>query len=469
MRFRSIFTNSVGILLSRIFGFIRDLLTASILGANLFSDIFFVAFKLPNLFRRIFAEGAFVQSFLPTFIAAKHRSIFAIVILSRFFLILIAISLFVTLFSEEITRLIAIGFSDETVAMAAPLVAINFYYLDFIFLVTFLSALLQYKEHFATTAFSTTLLNISMITALLLYRNAPPQEIVYALSYGVLIGGALQLILHVWMIGKKGLCKILMGGLTYMQKKKASAQEDIHRFSHAFLPSMLGNSTAQLASFIDTWLASFLVSGSISYLFYANRLFQLPLALFATAASTALFPTITKLLKREAFDEAKEATKKVFWLLVALLGSASVVAMTLSEEIVALLFERGAFTHADTENTALVMIMYIVGLLPFGVAKLFSLWLYATHRQGVAAKIAGQSLGVNILFSLLLIAPMAAPGLALASSISGWVLFFLTLKAVGSGIFFDIMRSKFAPYALLFILISGLLAWGLKVIVHGYL
>ncbi len=232
---------------------------------------------------------------------------------------------------------------------------------------------------------------------------------------------------------------------------------------------MLGNSTAQLSSFIDTWLASFLVSGSISYLFYANRLFQLPLALFATAASTALFPTISKLLKQEAYDEAKEQTKKVFWLLMGLLGGASAIAVILSEEIVRLLFERGAFGSMETHHTATVLVMYIAGLIPFGLSKLFSLWLYATHRQGVAAKIAAKSLGVNILFSLLLIAPMAAPGLALASSISGWVLFFLTVSAVGREIFLDIMRSKYALHAVLFIGVSALLAWGLKVVFDGSL
>jgi len=469
MRLRSIFTNSAGILLSRIFGFIRDLLMASILGANIFTDIFFVAFKLPNLFRRIFAEGAFVQSFLPTFISSRHPSVFAVSILIRFFIFLMTVSLFVTLFSPEITRLIAIGFSDDTINTAAPLVAINFYYLDFIFLVTFLASLLQYKEHFATTAFSTVLLNISMITALVLFRNEDPETIVYALSYSVLIGGALQLLVHIWMIRKIGLCPMLVGGFNYMKRKKEALKNDISSFSKAFFPSVLGNSTAQISSFIDTWLASFLVSGSISYLFYANRLFQLPLALFATAASTALFPGISKLLKRKEFNEAKLQSKRVFWILFSLLGGATAIAVILSEEIIWLLFERGAFDHEDTQNSAQVMVMYMVGLMPFGLAKLFSLWLYAMKRQAEAAKIAAKSLGVNILFSILLIGPFAAPGLALASSIGGWVLFILTIKAVGKEMFFDIMRSKFAPLSLLFIIISVVAAWGLKVIVHGYL
>ena len=469
MRLRSIFTTSAGILTSRVFGFIRDLLMASILGANIFSDIFFVAFKLPNLFRRIFAEGAFVQSFMPTFIASRHRSVFAVAILIRFFLFLIAASLLVTLFSEPVTRLIAIGFDQQTIDMAAPLVAINFYYLDLIFLVTFLSALLQYREHFATTAFGTTLLNISMITALVLFRHEEPSYLVYALSFAVLAGGVLQLLLHLWMIRKKGLDRLLVGGFVYMRRKKEVVKEDIDRFSRAFFPSVLGNSTAQISSFIDTWLASFLVSGSISYLFYANRLFQLPLALFAIAASTALFPTISKLLKQEKIDEAKRETRKVFWLLFALLGGASAVAVILSEEIVKLLFERGAFTVNDTENTSMVLVMYIAGLLPFGMAKLFSLWLYASHRQREAAGIAARSLGVNILFSILLIAPMAAPGLALASSISGWVLLWLTMKAVGRELVFDIMHAKYATYALVFIAGVTAFTWILKVVIDGYI
>ena len=129
-------------MLSRILGFIRDLLTASILGANIYSDIFFVAFKLPNLFRRIFGEGAFVQSSLPSFSAARHKALFSAAIFWRFFWLILGLSLLVTLFSEFFTRLIALGFDKRLVELAAPYVALNFYYLDLIFCVTFLAALL---------------------------------------------------------------------------------------------------------------------------------------------------------------------------------------------------------------------------------------------------------------------------------------------------------------------------------------
>jgi len=162
-------------------------------------------------------------------------------------------------------------------------------------------------------------------------------------------------------------------------------------------------------------------------------------------------------------------SKRVFWILVALLGGATAIGAVLSFEIVKLLFERGAFGTEDTRNTAAVLVMYLAGLLPFGLAKLFSLWLYASHRQADAAKIAAKSLGFNIFFSLLLIAPLQAPGLALASSISGWILLYLTLKALGGDIFLDIMRSKYAPLSLVFITLCGLFAWGIKVIADAYL
>ena len=168
---KHIFTNSAGILVSRILGFLRDLLTASILGANIYSDIFFVAFKLPNLFRRIFAEGAFTQVFIPAYAKNNHKVRFSSVIFLQFLVFIILLSIVVSIFSSFFTQVIAIGFDEATVELASPLVAICFYYLPLIFVVTFLAALLQYKNHFTTTAFSTALLNLSLIGALLLSKD----------------------------------------------------------------------------------------------------------------------------------------------------------------------------------------------------------------------------------------------------------------------------------------------------------
>lgn len=423
MLIKSIFTNSSGILVSRILGFIRDLLTASILGANIYSDIFFVAFKLPNLFRRIFAEGAFTQAFIPSYAKTKYKIRFSSFIFLQLLSFLIVLSILVTLFSTLITKVIALGFDNATIEIAAPLVAINFYYLPLIFIVTFMAALLQYKHHFATTAFSTALLNLAMIGALLISQNYSRHEITYFLSYGVLVGGVLQVVVHLIAIKKKNLCKVF----TFRKKEK----KEENRFYKSFFGATLGSSTAHISAFLDTWLASFLVTGSISYLYYANRIFQLPLALFAIATSIALFPMIAKAIKNKDEQRALKLLKKSSLILIALLSISTLIGIVFDNEIVWLLFERGAFSSTDTTNTALVLTMYLIGLLPFGLAKIFSLWLYAYEKQFLAAKISMISLGGNIVFSLALISPFGAAGLAFASTLSGFILLFLTLKEFG--------------------------------------
>jgi putative peptidoglycan lipid II flippase len=420
---KHIFTNSFGILFSRVLGFIRDLLTASILGANIYSDIFFVAFKLPNLFRRIFAEGAFTQAFIPSFANARKKARFTSMIFMQFLFIILMLSLLVTLFSKAVTSVIAIGFDDVTTNLAAPLVAINFYYLPLIFSVTFLASLLQYKKHFATTAFSTALLNISLIISLLLANGLEKYQIAYYLSYGVVAGGVLQLLVHLVAVKKLNLFKYFVFKYKYLKNNFAQ-----NRFYKSFYGSTLGSSVAQISAFIDTWLASLLVSGSISYLYYANRVFQLPLALFAIATSIALFPTIAKFIKNKEETKALHYLSKAFWLLFALLSTATLIGIVFAEQIIWLLFERGEFESSDTDNTYIVLVAYLIGLMPFGLSKIFSLWLYSHHKQLLAAKISAKSIAINIVLSFTLIIPLQAFGLALASSISGFVLLYLTLK-----------------------------------------
>jgi len=433
---KHIFTNSAGILVSRILGFLRDLLTASILGANIYSDIFFVAFKLPNLFRRIFAEGAFTQVFIPAYAKHKHKVSFSSVIFLQFLFFILALSLVVTLFSSFFTQAIAIGFDDKTVAMASPLVAICFYYLPLIFVVTFLAALLQYKNHFATTAFSTALLNLSLIGALLLSQNMESKDIIYYLSWGVVVGGILQVFVHLYSI-KKLKIKFFT---TNIRKKTRDIKQS--KFYKQFYPAVFGSSAAHVAAFLDTWLASFLISGSISYLYYANRLFQLPLALFAIATSVALFPTIAKAIKNKNEEKALLYLRKAFFILLIVLSISTFIGIVFNTLIVELLFQRGAFTQDDTQTTALVLTMYMVGLLPFGIGKIFSLWLYSYEKQAIAAKITMKSLLWNIVLSLALIKPYGILGLALASSLSGFILFHLTIKEFGYEKFLKLVQNK---------------------------
>jgi len=447
MQLKSIFTNSFGILISRITGLGRDVLMASALGASIWSDMFFVAFKLPNLFRRIFAEGAFTQAFMPSFIASKHKGVFATAIFLRFLLFLTVFSLLITFFPEPITKLLAWGWDWEQINNTAPLTAINFWYLDLIFIVTFMATLLQYKEHFITTAMSTVLLNIAMIVALWLYMKEDPKTVAYALSFAVLIGGFLQVIVHFLAIYKFNLHKILLGGWKYKDVK--DIKDEKKHFHSLFVPGILGNSTPQISAFIDTILATFLMTGSVSYLFYANRVFQLPLAIIAIATATVLFPSISKALKNGQEAAAYTNLDKAFWLLVFLLGASMVGGILLAEPIVWLLFERGKFTVMQTLETVSVLQMYMIGLLPFGLAKLFSMFLYASHRHLKAAKFAVYSLVVSVISSLIFMQFMGASGLALAGSIGGWVLFILTVKEVGFDKFMAIIKSKKSFYFLI--------------------
>ncbi len=441
MRIKSIFSNSGGILFSRIFGFVRDLTMASVLGANVYSDIFAVAFKLPNLFRRIFAEGAFTQSFMPSFIAARYKTIFSAKVFSYLFIIILILSLIVNIFSYQITAILAPGFSKSTLLESTKYVAIQFWYLPLIFIVTYLGSLLQYKEHFATTAFATTLLNIALIIAMLLYKDAPKEQILLALSWGVIAGGILQVIAHIIVAKHFRVLKVIKIGFSNFKAKSQSVKKDTQRFFKNFFPAIWGNSTLQIMSFLDTWLASFLVSGSISYLYYGNRIFQLPLALFAIALSIAIFPTVSKKIKANDKSAILEF-KKGFWILIYLLTAATVGGIIFSNEIIWLLFERGAFTRENTIEVAKVLDMYMIGLIPYGLSKLFNLWLYANHRQSIAAKIATVSLVSFIAFALMLIKPMGAQGLALAGSIAGIISFFLTIKEFGLGQMVTIVDKK---------------------------
>ncbi|MBX7490357.1 murein biosynthesis integral membrane protein MurJ [Helicobacter turcicus] len=448
MFLRGFFTNSSGILTSRILGFFRDFLTANTLGAGIYSDMFFVAFKLPNLFRRVFGEGAFNQSFLPGFFKARFRGGFALKIGLIFCVILLLLSLIVTLFSMPITKLLAFGFSDELITLTAPLVAINFWYLLLVFIVTFLGAMLQYKRNFTAWAYSPALLNLAMIIALLLVQNSNAYDAVLILSYAVLAGGIAQIALHFIPIYRLGFLKLLLCGFRelkdsanslHKQNRKSSINTSVKDFFKQFFPAMLGSSTAQIASFIDTLLASFLASGSISYLYYANRLFQLPLAIFAIATSTALFPLVAKYIKESKENEAIKTLTKSFWLLLILLSICTLGGILLRNEIIWLLFERGKFMRTDTLICSSVFGAYLIGLLPFGLAKIFSLWLYSKGQQILAAKISAISLAIGTLFSLILMQFFGAMGLALAGSISGFIVFFLTLHHFGWQTFFQIL------------------------------
>jgi len=229
-------------------------------------------------------------------------------------------------------------------------------------------------------------------------------------------------------------------------EKAKKIKKETSKFNKQFFPAMWGNSTAQVSAFLDTSLASFLVTGSISYLYYANRIFQLPLALFAIATSIALFPRIARYIKNKDDKKALQYLTKAFWFLAFLLTASTIGGFILAQEITWLLFERGAFSSEDTANTTAVLQMYMIGLIPFGLQKLFVLWLYAKEMQLKAAKIATISLATYIILALTFISPLGAAGLALASTLGGFVSFFFTIKVFGSQRFFAILLTKKLAY-----------------------
>lgn len=463
---RHFFTNSIGILCSRVLGFIRDLMTANALGASIWSDIFFVAFKLPNLFRRLFGEGAFSQAFMPNLVKVSQKGLFCAEILIKLSLAMLGLSLIVMLFAPLATKALAFGFSPETIALAVPLVRINFWYLLAIFIVTLLSALLQYKNHFATTAFSTALLNISMIAALFLALNLDQKSAAMYLSWGVVAGGMLQVLSHIIALKRLNLLRLLnLGIIKFAKGKRAKAKGFWQNFGHG----IIGSSANQLSDFISTFIASFLATGAISYLYYANRIFQLPLALFAIALSTAIFPKIAKAIKSKNDTNAINLLKKSFSLLFFLLIFSTIGGFVLANEIIWLLFERGEFNTNNTIESAKVLQMYMLGLLPFGLYKLFSLWLYAKMQQKIAAKIAIYSLFINTALCLLLFKPLGASGLALAGSISGLFLLGYAIFVFGIRQFLDIIFNRINLITIILAVIFGYLLIELKDIIYANL
>ncbi|MBZ7959688.1 murein biosynthesis integral membrane protein MurJ [Campylobacter sp. RM12397] len=440
--FKNFIINALGILCSRILGLVRDILIALFLGAGLYSDIFFVALKMPAFFRRIFAEGAFGQSFLPNFVKAPKKGAFCVSIMIQFSSIVFLCCLLVSFFSSFFTKIFAFGFDQKTIDIASPLVAINFWYLFFIFLVTFFGAILNYKQKFFITSFSAALFNLSIVIAAFFVDKNEPLKTLYYFSYATVLSGLAQLILHLIILKNNPVIKAMI--LSIRLKK---AKTKMKSFYGNFFHGVLGSSATQISSLLDTTIASFLISGSISYLYYANRVFQLPLALFAIALTQVSFPKILKHLKSEQENLALKFMQRAMIFLSVLLLISSIIGSVYSLEICQLLFQRGNFTHSDSITTAYVLIAYLIGLLPFGLQKLLSLWLYAKFKQKIAAFIAFKALFISLLCSVAFIffikdENLKVIGVGFSSSLSAFYLLGANIKEFGFKKFFGLISFK---------------------------
>jgi putative peptidoglycan lipid II flippase len=405
-------------LLSRITGFIRDIALAAILGAGPAADAFFVALRLPNHFRAIFAEGAFNAAFVPAYARIREQSgaqraglfadhIFTLLLASQIALLAVAL-----IFTPAVIDVLAPGFSSdpERYALAVKLTRITFPYLLLITLVTLYGGILNALQRFAAAAAAPILLNLSIIVALLLATFFPDAG--HAAAWGVLISGVLQTLL----VGGDAL---RAGVLTALRWPELDA--DVRKFFRALGPATLGSAGVQLALFADTIIASFLPAGAISALYYADRLNQLPIGVIGIAAGTVVLPEMSRRIA--AGDDAGAAAAQnraiEFTLLLALPCLAAF--FVVPELIMRALFMHGAFTAADAVAAGRTLTAYAFGLLPFVLIRSAVASFFARGDTATPVKAALTAAAVNIAFKVLLMGPLAQVGLALATAIGAWI------------------------------------------------
>jgi putative peptidoglycan lipid II flippase len=419
-----IFTVGGYTLLSRLTGFARDIMLAAILGAGPVADAFFVAFRLPNHFRAIFAEGAFNAAFVPAY-AHVHgeqgeasAKLFANRIFTPLFLSQVILLAAAWLFMPQAISILAPGFGDDAGQreLAIELTRITFPYLLLITLVTLYGGMLNVMQRFASAAAASIFLNIAMMATLALAVFFPTAG--HAAAWGVLISGFLQYFLLAGDLASHG-------GLPRFAPLKLD--EDIRAFFRALGPATLGSMGTQVAMFADTIIATFLPAGALSALYYADRLNQLPIGVIGIAVGTVLLPEMSRRLTAGDHVGAMEAQRRAFDF--TLLFSVPFVAAFLAvpDVITRAMFARGAFTRGDAAAAGATLAAYAVGLIPFVLIRSAVSTFYARKDTATPVKASLTGLAVNMLLKLLLMGSLAQVGLAFATAVGAWINLLLVL------------------------------------------
>ncbi|NMF97261.1 murein biosynthesis integral membrane protein MurJ [Aromatoleum toluolicum] len=409
---RALATVSSMTLLSRILGFVRDFVIARTFGAGMATDAFFVAFRLPNLLRRMFAEGAFSQAFVPILAEYKNRQgpeeTHQLVsrVATALALAVTAVAAIGIVAAPLIIWISAPGFADEPdkFALTVELTRITFPYILFMALVALAGGVLNSWSRFAIPAFTPVLLNLSFIGMALFAAPwfDPP---VLALAWAVFIGGVLQLALQLRPLARIGLLPRFDLNLS---------DPGVRRIARLMLPAMLGVSVSQVSLIINTIFASFLESGSVSWLYYADRLMEFPAGLLGAALGTILLPSLSKLHA----DEQPEAFSSLLdWglrLTLMLTLPAALALALLAVPLLSTLFQHGAFTVTDVQQTRLALVAYSVGLSGLILVKILAPGFYARQDIRTPVKIALITLGATQLMNLAFIVPLKHAGLALS-------------------------------------------------------
>ncbi|WP_407275830.1 murein biosynthesis integral membrane protein MurJ [Halothiobacillus sp. DCM-1] len=413
-------------LLSRILGFVRDMLLARVFGASPATDAFFVVFKIPNFLRRLFAEGAFAQAFVPVLSEYREKSPreeLKDYIDHMFGTLAAVVALVVALgisAAPLVILLFAPGFSGDPTqqALAEHMLWITFPYLFFISLTAFAASTLNAFGKFAMPALAPIWLNIALIGATLLL--APHlAEPVMALAWGVFLAGILQLVFLLPFLARLGL----------LPRPRFGRHSGVRKTIRLMLPAMFGASVTQINLLVDTILASLLVAGSVSWLYYSDRLVELPLGVFGVAISTVILPKLSRAFSR---TDQGDFTGTLNWaikftLLLGLPMCAGLI--VLATPMLSTLFEYGSFSALDTHMVALAMSAYALGLPAFLLIKIFAPGFYARQDTKTPVKIGLVAVGANLAFKALIVLPWifllgghaAHVGLALTTALAAWV------------------------------------------------
>ena len=411
---------SAATLLSRLLGLVRDLIMAYALGASVLADAFFVAFRVPNLLRSLFAEGSMTMAFVPTCVRVRKedgdQAAFTLARSIQFWLLVIlgGLTLLVVFFPQTVTMLIASGFAakrPEMFGLTAHLIRICFPYILFISAVALCMGVLNSMGHFLLPALAPCVLNIALISASLLAIWQDGNVAVW-LAWGVLAAGLGQWLLQQPVLRQKGFSWV---------GPVRPAGPGVRRIGLLMLPTILGSAVYQLNVLIGTGMASFLPEGSVSYLYYADRLFQFPLGVFGVAVGVAALPALSSLAGEDQRPEFGQALSSALNLILFINLPAAAGLAGLAGPLVDVLFGRGEFSGAAVHGTALALLGYVPGLPAFSCVRSLASAYYALGDTKTPVRVAVVCLLAYVLMGGIGMQVLGHVGLALASSVSAWI------------------------------------------------
>jgi len=410
-------------LISRLSGYLRDILIAIFLGAGPIADAFFVAFRLPNTFRRLFSEGTFNAAFIPSYSSelsksTKSAKLFANNIFNILFLSLLAIVFVIEIFMPLFVSLIAPGFTEdsEKLEIAINLTRITFPFLLFVSLSSFFSAILNSHNKFAAASATPIILNVILILVLL-FGKFLADKLVYYISYAVTFAGLLQLIFLIFFVKKYFIPKI---SFNFKSNKK------IKLFFKKLFPSIFSSGVTQINILVGTIIASF-QANAVSYLYYADRIYQINLAIAGIAIGIVLLPSLSKYVENKNNTKIEFIQNKSLELSLFLSLPASAALLIASEEITSALFGYGSFDINSVKNSAHALFYFALGLPAFAMIKVFSSFLFARHNTKTPFHFSIFSVLLNIFISIYFFNKIGFIIIPIATTISSWLNTFLLL------------------------------------------